>query len=57
MPDTITSAVLAQMAATPDPRLKEIMLAAVKHHNFARETNLPPAEWIKGVAFMTEAAS
>lgn len=53
-PDTITEAVLAQMAATPDPRLKEIMTAAVKHlHAFARETNLTPAEWIKGIEFMT----
>ncbi len=54
-PDTITAAVLDQMAATPDPRLKEIMTAAVKHmHAFAREANLTPAEWIKGIEFMTE---
>ena len=54
-PDTITEAVLAQMAATPDPRLKEIMTAAVKHlHAFARETNLTPGEWIKGIEFMTQ---
>jgi protocatechuate 3,4-dioxygenase beta subunit len=53
-PDTITAAVLEQMAATPDPRLKEIMFAAVKHlHAFASETNLTPAEWIKGIEFMT----
>ena len=54
-PHTITDAVLEQMAATPDPRLKEIMTAAVKHlHAFARETNLTPAEWLAGIAFMTE---
>ena len=53
-PDSITDAVLEQMSATPDPRLKEIMTAAVKHlHAFARETNLTPAEWIKGIEFMT----
>ncbi len=53
-PDTITAAVLDQMAATPDPRLMEIMTAAVEHlHAFARETNLTPAEWIKGIEFMT----
>ena len=53
-PDTITAAVLEQMAATPDPRLKEVMTAAVKHlHAFARETSLTPAEWIKGIEFMT----
>lgn len=54
-PDSITDAVLEQMAQTPDPRLKEIMVAAVKHlHAFARETNLTPAEWIKGIEFMTQ---
>lgn len=54
-PDSITEAVLEQMAATPDPRLKEIMFAAVKHlHAFARESNLTPAEWIKGIEFMTQ---
>ena len=43
------------MATTPDARLKEIMAAAVKHlHAFARDVNLTPAEWIKGIEFMTE---
>ena len=55
-PETITDAVLEQMATTPDPRLKTIMAAAVKHlHAFAREVNLTPAEWIKGIEFMTAA--
>ena len=55
-PETITDAVLDQMATTPDPRLKEIMAAAVKHlHAFAREVNLTPGEWIKGIEFMTMA--
>jgi len=53
-PETITDAVLDQMASTPDPRLKEIMASAVKHlHDFARDVKLSPAEWIKGIAFMT----
>src|SRR5919205_3029445 len=53
-PETITDAVLDQMASTPDPRLKTIMASAVKHlHAFAREVNLTPAEWIKGIEFMT----
>ena len=43
-PETITDAVLGQMAATPDPRTREVMAAAVKHlHAFAREVNLTPA--------------
>jgi protocatechuate 3,4-dioxygenase beta subunit len=53
-PDTITDAVIEQMATTPDPRMKEIMASAVKHlHAFAREVNLTPGEWIKGIEFMT----
>jgi hydroxyquinol 1,2-dioxygenase len=53
-PDTITDAVLEQMATTQDPRMKEVMASAVKHmHAFAREVNLTPGEWIKGIAFLT----
>jgi hydroxyquinol 1,2-dioxygenase len=52
---TVTEAVLTQMAGTPDLRLKEIMEAAVKHlHEFARDVNLTPAEWLTGIGFMTE---
>jgi len=53
-PETITNAVLDQMASTPDPRMRVVMASAVRHlHAFAREVNLTPAEWIKGIAFMT----
>jgi len=49
-PDTMTDAVLDQMATTPGPRMREVMAAAVEHlHAFAREVNLTPGEWIKGV--------
>ena len=52
--ETITHATLAQMDGTPDARLKEIMDAAVRHlHAFAREVNLAPGEWIKGIDFLT----
>jgi hydroxyquinol 1,2-dioxygenase len=52
--ENVTEAVLGQMATTPDPRLKEIMNAAVRHlHAFAKEVNLTPSEWIKGIEFMT----
>src|SRR5262245_44650100 len=54
-PETITEAVIEQMSTTPDPRMKEIMESAVRHlHAFAREVNLTPAEWIKGIEFMTK---
>jgi hydroxyquinol 1,2-dioxygenase len=53
-PETITEAVLEQMATTQNPRLKEVMESAVRHlHAFAREVNLTPAEWIYGIEFLT----
>jgi hydroxyquinol 1,2-dioxygenase len=53
-PETITEAVLDQMATTPDARMRTVMASAVKHlHAFAREVNLTPAEWIRGIEFMT----
>ena len=52
--DTITGAVLDQMSTTPNPRLKEIMAAAVRHlHAFAREVRLTPGEWLQGIDFIT----
>ena len=51
---TITDAALAQMSATRDPRLKQIMDCLVKHlHAFAREIDLTPEEWIEGIKFLT----
>lgn len=51
---TVTDEALAQMANTENPRLKEIMDAAVRHlHAFAREINLTPEEWLQGIQFMT----
>lgn len=51
---TLTAAVVAQMATTADPRLREIMAAAVKHlHAFAQEVSLTPEEWLAGIGFMT----
>lgn len=52
--NAITDAVIEQMAETPDPRMREIMEAAVRHlHAFAREVKLTPEEWLKGIAFLT----
>jgi hydroxyquinol 1,2-dioxygenase len=51
---TITDAALAQMAGTPNPRLKEIMAALVRHlHAFAREVDLTPEEWLESIKFLT----
>lgn len=52
----VTREVLAQMATTPDPRLRTVMEAAVRHlHAFAREVELTPEEWLSGIAFLTAA--
>lgn len=52
--DTITQAVIARLAETPDPRLKEIMTSLVQHlHAFAREVKLTEAEWFQGIEFLT----
>jgi hydroxyquinol 1,2-dioxygenase len=53
-PQGVLDEALAQMATTPDPRLREVMAAAVRHlHGFAREVNLKPDEWLAGIAFLT----
>lgn len=52
--NTITDAVIEQMSGTPDPRLKQITEILVKHlHAFAREADLTPDEWIRGIRFLT----
>jgi protocatechuate 3,4-dioxygenase beta subunit len=51
---TITDIALDQMAATPNPRLKEVMGSLVRHlHAFAREVDLTPEEWLEGIKFLT----
>ncbi len=52
--NTITDAAIEQMSSTPNPRLKEIMAAAVRHlHAFAREVDLTPEEWLEGIKFLS----
>ena len=52
--DDITEAVVARIAHTPDPRLKEIMTSLVRHlHAFAREVKLTEQEWAGGIRFLT----
>ena len=52
--DNITQAVIARLADTPDPRLKEIMTSLVQHlHAFARDVKLTEAEWFQGIDFLT----
>ncbi|MEO8057309.1 MAG: dioxygenase [Burkholderiales bacterium] len=49
----LTQDVLAAFAGTPEPRLRELMTALVKHiHAFAREVDLTPEEWLHGLNFL-----
>src|SRR6478752_6298853 len=52
--DNITQAVIARLAQTPDPRLKEILTSLVQHlHAFAREVKLTEGEWMQGIEYLT----
>jgi protocatechuate 3,4-dioxygenase beta subunit len=52
--DMLTEAVRADMAATPNQRLREVMDALVRHlHAFVREARPTEQEWDKGLAFVT----
>jgi hydroxyquinol 1,2-dioxygenase len=51
---TITDAAIDQMSSTPDPRFKQIMESLVRHlHDFTREVDLTPEEWLAGIKFLT----
>ena len=52
--ETVTDDVLAQMATTTDPRLREVMGSLVRHlHDFARDVKLTPDEWLTAIGFLT----
>lgn len=51
---TLTEAVVARVAATPDARLREIMSSLVTHlHGFVREVRPTWEEWLAGIEFLT----
>jgi protocatechuate 3,4-dioxygenase beta subunit len=50
----LLDAVLATIKGTPNPRLREVMTALVRHlHEFASEVQLTQAEWLMGINFLT----
>ena len=52
--DGLTDQVVERLAATPDPRLREVMQSLVRHlHAFATEVSLTDAEWMAGIQFLT----
>jgi protocatechuate 3,4-dioxygenase beta subunit len=54
--DDITAEVLERFSATPDPRLRQIMLSLIGHlHAFVKEVELTEAEWFEAIGILTEA--
>lgn len=54
-PDALLAAVLAVNERTPDPRLKTVMAAAIRHlHAFVSEVDLTPDELQVGLDFLVE---
>jgi hypothetical protein len=52
----ITTEVLERFAATPNPRLRKIMLSLIGHlHAFVKDVQLAEAEWFKAIEVLTEA--
>src|SRR5690349_124469 len=53
--EDVTTAVLAVMERTADPRLREIMVSLVKHlHGFIREVRLTEPEFRDAAAILNE---
>jgi len=53
--DDITAEVLRRFETTPDARLREIMLALVRHlHGFVKDVQLTEREWFEAIQFLTE---
>jgi hydroxyquinol 1,2-dioxygenase len=50
----LTDMVIARLAGTPDPRLRQVMTSLLRHlHAFVREVELTEAEWFAGIQFLT----
>jgi protocatechuate 3,4-dioxygenase beta subunit len=53
-PAELTEQVLAAYAGAPDPRLRELLAALIRHvHGFVTETGLTTQEWLAAVEFLT----
>jgi protocatechuate 3,4-dioxygenase beta subunit len=53
-PGQLTQQVISAYAGAPEPRLRELLAALIRHlHAFAVETQLTPQEWMAGIEFLT----
>jgi hydroxyquinol 1,2-dioxygenase len=51
---SLTDAVIDRFRATPDPRLQEVMISAVRHlHDFVRDVRPTFDEWAAAIQFLT----
>jgi hydroxyquinol 1,2-dioxygenase len=52
---TVTESALERLSECDNPRLKKVMTSLIRHlHEFAREVELTPPEWMKGINFLTD---
>lgn len=52
--NTLTASVLEQLGQCTDPRFKRISAALIRHlHDFIREVELTPEEWLAAIGFLT----
>ena len=52
--DDLTTEVVSRLEASPDPRLRDVMSALVRHlHAFTKEVRLTDQEWLAGIRFLT----
>jgi hydroxyquinol 1,2-dioxygenase len=53
--EDITRVALDRLRSCPDARLKNLIGALTRHlHEFAREVDLTPEEWLTGIQFLTD---
>jgi protocatechuate 3,4-dioxygenase beta subunit len=53
-PAELTAAVTERLQMTPDPRLRELMTALIRHlHAFITEVGLTQDEWLAAIGFLT----
>ena len=51
----LTRQVIASIRKTKNPRLKQVMTSLITHlHDFVREVEPTPDEWMKGIQFLTD---
>jgi len=51
---SLTDAVIGRLSECQDPRFKQVMTSLVRHlHNFARDVDLKPEEWMTAIEFLT----